>query len=331
MKCFLSQFEGFRFTTARRRTELFEEDRTTRAPSDRTLFSPEHRFRDSHLAEGKELTPEEIKQRYKENADFVYEGDSGFYGTGAINPANGKPVNYFLDVTGESTFDIWMTGDGDDVVYNQGGGYIATEGGDDIVYFSEGFSEGFGEALEKDIVIKQKAYLGDGDDKVFGGKGAQFANGGSGDDCFDLGDGDDMAYGHLGSDEFVINLQNTGTDVILDFVDPGDKITVKNGNELAQAGDWILTIADNFEGPDFYNGKYNKSLAKKQSFYEIRNAGNEVAAIFGIGSRQSFIGASPQQYSLTASLDSAGIEILASEQLGKSANLGKVMGSIDFI
>ena len=118
--------------------------------------------------------------------------------------------------------------------------------------------------------------------------------------------------------------------MILDFVDPGDKITVKNGNELAQAGA-VLTIADNFEGPDFYNGKYNKSLAKKQSFYEIRNAGNEVAAIFGIGSRQSFIGASPQQYSLTASFDSAGIEILASEQLGKSANLGKVMGSIDFI
>ena len=51
-----------------------------------------------------------------------------------------------------------------------------------------------------------KSILGDGDDKVFGGKGAQFANGGSGDDCFDLGDGDD-GYGHLGSDEFVINLQ----------------------------------------------------------------------------------------------------------------------------
>jgi len=331
MKRFFSQFEGRGFTTARRRPELFEENRTTRDPFEKTLTSPKRRFRDSLLPDEKELTPEELKEKQKESADFVYEGGSGFNGQGAISPADGGPVDYFLDITGESTYETWGTGHGDDVVYHQGGGWINTGGGNDIVYLTEGLGEG----LDQTVYPDQVAILGTGDDKVFGGKGSQYAGGGSGDDYFDLGDGHDMVRGELGADEFVIDLQNTGTDVILDFCSVGDRITVKNGGELAQDGDWILAKSNSYNGPDFVFGSYADSLAKEQSFYEIRNADNEVAAIFGIGTSQSYIGSNPNKYSLTASIDSSGIEVMTSELLDKfepSQGFGGTSkGSLDFV
>ena len=326
MKRFFSQFEGRGFTTARRRPELFEENRTTRDPFEKTLTSPKRRFRDSWLPEEKELTPEEKeKKNHKENADFVYEGDSDFDGQGAINPADGEPVNFFLDVTGEFVDQAWTTGNGDDVVYHQGAGKIYTSGGNDIVYLTEGLSEG----LDQTVDSEQLAYLGNGDDKVFGGKGSQCASGGFGDDYFDLGDGHDLVQGFYGADEFVIDLQNTGTDVILDFTSVGDRITVKNGGDLAQDGDWILTKSNSYNGPNIAWGQFGNSLAKEQSFYEIRNADNEVAAIFGIGTHQDFTGSDPYKYSLTASIDSSGIEVITSEKLCYFCGTSK--GSLDFV
>ena len=325
MKRFFSQFEGRGFATARRRPELFEENRTTRDPFEKTLTSPKRRFRDSLLPDEKELTPEELKEKQKESADFVYEGGSGFNGLGAISPADGGPVDYFLDITGESTYETWTTGHGDDVVYHQGGGWINTGGGNDIVYLTEGLSEG----LDQTVDSEQLAYLGNGDDKVFGGKGSQCASGGFGDDYFDLGDGHDLVQGFYGADEFVIDLQNTGTDVILDFTSVGDRITVKNGGDLAQDGDWILTKSNSYNGPNVAWHQFGNSLAKEQSFYEIRNADNEVAAIFGIGTNQSASGSDPYKYSLTASIDSSGIEVITSEKLCYFCGTSK--GSLDFV
>ena len=327
MKRFLWEFEGRRFTSARRRPELFEENRTTRDPFEKTLTSPKRRFRDSWLPEEEEeLTPEEKeKKNHKENADFVYEGDSGFDGQGAISPADGGPVDYFLDVTGESLEQLWLTGDGDDVVYHQGAGRIYTLSGNDIVYLTEGLGEGLGQTLDP----KQRAYLGLGDDKVFGGKGSQYASGLHGDDYFDLGDGHDIARGGKGADEFVIDLQNTGTDIILDFYSVGDRITVKNGGELAQDGDWILAKSNSYNGPNVALEVYADSLGKEQNFYEIRSADNEVAAIFGIGTVQSNIGKDPIKYSLTASIDSSGIEVITSEKLCYFCGTSK--GSLDFV
>merc|ERR1711939_663580 len=271
MKRFFSRFGRRGFTaSAKRRPQLFEQERRSHDPFTRDITSPRRRFRDSWLPEEKELTPEEKeKKSHKENADCSYEGDSGFDGQGAISPADGGPVDYFLDVTGEFVDQAWKTGNGND-----------------IVYLTEGLGEGLGQTLDPD----QRAYLGMGDDKVFGGKGSQFADGSWGDDYFDLGDGHDIAEGGNGADEFVIDLQNTGTDVILDFCNVGDKITVKNGEDLAQDGDWILTKSNSYNGPDVAFMAYADSLAKEQSFYEIRNADYEVAAIFGIGTDQSQAG-----------------------------------------
>ena len=315
MKRFLSQFPYRGGVSTKPRRKLFAEEVTSQDPFDRGLTSPGHGFRDHWIEseerqrqEFKEFSPgEKEKYEHKNNADFVYEGVSDFDGSEAVNPATGGPVNYFLDVEGEESVGFWETGAGNDVIYHKGGGFIKTNEGDDIAYLQEGQVEG----------LAQLVLLGDGNDKAIGGKGSQYANGGNGDDYFDLGDGSDFADGGPGADEFVVDLQNKGTDMILDFVDVGDKITVKNGGSMAQDGDWFLFKVNQ------YNGKeapihYDESISQAhpgQQFYEIRNSANEVAAIFGVGTRFMTINDSlaPLNYSLKASIDSGSIEILASE------------------
>ena len=315
MKRFLSQFPYRGGVSTKPRRKLFAEEVTSQDPFDRGLTSPGHGFRDHWIEseerqsqEFKEFSPgEKEKYEHKNNADFVYEGVSDFDGSEAVNPATGGPVNYFLDVEGEESVGFWETGAGNDVIYHKGGGFIKTNEGDDIAYLQEGQVEG----------LAQLVLLGDGNDKAIGGKGSQYANGGNGDDYFDLGDGSDFADGGPGADEFVVDLQNKGTDMILDFVDVGDKITVKNGGSMAQDGDWFLFKVNQ------YNGKeapihYDESISQAhpgQQFYEIRNSANEVAAIFGVGTRFMTINDSlaPLNYSLKASIYSGSIEILASE------------------
>lgn len=239
------------------------------------------------------------KQAYKDNADFVYEGTDNFFVNSTVNPATGENVNWFFDVYGEYA-GAWQSGNGDDVFYLEGNGFLFTGGGNDIVHLGDSLQDGYdvGDSL------KQKAWLGFGDDKVYGSKGSQYADGNSGDDLIDLGDGFDIAEGGLGSDNFIIDLQNSGTDTILDFVDLGDKITVMNGGENAQDGEWYLYKANK------YNGIQCQFIDESQQFYEIRNSDNVTAAVFGIGVRHKLN--DQDLYSVKASMNSSGIEILES-------------------
>jgi hypothetical protein len=265
------------------------------------------------------------KQSHKENADFIYEGADSFNATGTINPSNGAPANWFIDVKSEDYASLG-TGGGDDVVYLEGDGGVNTGHGDDIVYL-----EGLGDGLEEGNIFSfQSASLGFGDDTVIGGKGSQYASGSVGDDYFDLGDGNDLVKGGVGADKFIIDLKNTGKDVILDFADVGDRITVLNGGESAQAGDWCLQklwssqYSSQFEG-GATTSQWLNSLEKPQDLYEIKNSDGQTAAIFGIGTKQGVSG-NPHHYFLEATMDSSGIEIVSSEPLDDG-----LKGSMDFV
>ena len=249
------------------------------------------------------------KQAHKDNADFVYEGTEDFQAYSTINPETGKSINWFFDVDGGETGGFWMSGKGDDVFYLEGSGYISSQEGNDLVYLGDSLQDG-----PQSLYANQKAQLGAGDDKVYGGKGTQCAKGGMGNDFIDLGDGFDIAVGGLGSDEFIVDLQNSGTDTIVDFVDAGDKITVLNGGETAQTGDWYLNKIT-----DFYGGVHGHyDVDKTQGFYEIRNSENDVAAIFGIGTRHG--PNSVDYFSVTASMDASGIEILESNWVDQASD-----------
>ena len=250
------------------------------------------------------------KQAHKDNADFVYEGTESFQGYSAINPETGKSVNWFFDVDGGETGGNWMSGPGDDVIYLEGNGSVISQQGNDVVCLGDSLQDG----PDQFFVVKQKAWLGADDDKAYGGKGTQLVDGGMGDDFIDLGHGFDIAEGGYGSDEFVVDLQNSGIDTIVDFVDAGDKISILNGGEIAQAGDWYLNKITDFTGGVY--GQYN--VDETSGFYEIRNSGNGVAAIFGIGMRHSSGSSLVKNYSVSASMDSSGIEILESSGSNKA-------------
>ena len=250
------------------------------------------------------------KQAHKDNADFVYEGTESFSGYYAVNPETGDSVNWFFDVDGGEIGGAWHSGKGDDVIYLEGKGVVFAYGGNDVVHIGDSLQDGPDQFLD----LHQGALLGGGDDKAYGGKGTQLVQGESGDDFIDLGDGFDIASGGWGSDEFIVDLQNSGTDTIVDFVDAGDKITVLNGGETAQTGDWYLNKIT-----DFYGGVHGHyDVDKTQGFYEIRNSENDVAAIFGIGTRHHFN--SVHYFSVTASMDASGIEILESNWVDQASD-----------
>ena len=262
------------------------------------------------------------KQAHKDNADFVYEGSfvsseysqDSWDGSSAINPATAEPVNWFLDVEGDQYHDKWKTGGGDDVVYHKGRGQVFTGSGDDVVYLTGSEDK-----------LLQYAYTECGDDKVVAGVGGQEARAGGGDDYFDLGDGSDIALGMWGADEFVIDLQNTGVDLIADFVDVGDKITILNGGVAAQGGDWYLSESTSYDGVGADHWYYEDGLAECQKFHQICNANGDVAAVFGIGTNTSNLTSST--FVLTASMSSEGVEILTSDECWNK----EVPGSIEFV
>ena len=273
------------------------------------------------------------KQAHKENADFVYEGTGGVDLSESINPATGGSINWFLDLKGGDSFADWTkTGDGNDVIYLEGEGTVSSGGGDDVIVMTEGpsvVSSAKGNKPGKVPAPKmQKAHGGTGDDQIYGKGGTQLAWGYKGNDLIDLGDGSDIAIGGLGSDTFVIDLQNTGTDVILDFIDAGDKIEVLNGGEMAQDGDWFLGKTDFYFGPNPGNHGNKVYTDQDQEFYTIQGSEGGIAAIFGIGSNnQPWIYSLGQnkKADLIATMNSGGIEILVSQQSQTGS------GSLEFV
>ena len=272
------------------------------------------------------------KQAHKENADFVYEGTGGVDLSESINPATGGSINWFLDLKGGNG--QTTTGDGNDVIYLEGEGTVSSGGGDDVIVMTEGpsvVSSAKGNKPGKVPAPKmQVAFAGTGDDEIYGKDGTQLAWGHKGDDLIDLGDGSDIAIGGHGSDTFVIDLQNTGTDVILDFIDAGDKIEILNGGEMAQDGDWYLGKTDFYFGPN--PGGYGSKVFtdQDQEFYTIQSSEGGVAAIFGIGSNNqpgliSVLNGQHKKADLIATMNSGGIEILVSQQSQTGS------GSLEFV
>ena len=157
------------------------------------------------------------------------------------------------------------------------------------------------------------ANAGSGNDKVFGGNGTQVALGGHGDDLIDLGDGNDVGWGGFGVDEFVIDLQDSGFDLIADFVSVGDKITVYNGGELAQADDWML-VSVGSEWTDLKppGSNFESIYDDGNEFYEIQSADGKTAARFSAG-MNSLGGV--VEFDLTIQKSVAGLEVIESTTL----------------
>jgi hypothetical protein len=271
---------------------------------------------DAEQAESVQAEYNAQKLSHKENADLIYEGTSNFIGDYY------DTSNWFLDV-GEG---IFSTGAGDDVIYQHGSGEVHSNQGNDIVYATQNNDSLLGASSPQiiflDALWNMTAMTGPyGDDRVYGGEGTQKAYGMQGNDYFDLGNNHDIAIGGNGADEFIVDLQNTGRDTILDFVDAGDKITVLNGGALAEAGDWYLTTSDVYSGINIQPDEYSDSLfAQGQQFYQLCNSSGDIAAIFpiaaesGNGTSNPLLAAGPKHYQLTASMNSHSIEILSSCQ-----------------
>ena len=94
---------------------------------------------------------------------------------------------------------------------------------DDIINVGDGTTGGWNDNGKRDE-MGSEAYGADGDDIVFGGKGANFLSMGPGDDIIYGGAGDDFLFGGMGNDKF-----------------------------YGQEGDDILGGANNF-GDDYLNG-----------------------------------------------------------------------------
>ena len=231
------------------------------------------------------------KQAYKENADVIFQLESP--GHVDLTKAQGVDFNdnMFVEVKGDLSSTLVITGEGDDVIYF----------GDNQNYFYEDFATAY----------SISTLSGAGNDKIFGGNGTQAAFGGHGDDLIDLGDGYDVAVGSFGADEFAIDLQDSGFDLIADFVSVGDKITIYNGGELAQADEWMLvSVGSEWTGLKPPGSNFQSIYDDGNEFYEIQSADGETAAIFSAGTVASE-GASVK-YELTIQKGVAGLEVIES-------------------
>ncbi|EAU74229.1 Hemolysin-type calcium-binding region:RTX N-terminal domain [Synechococcus sp. RS9916] len=210
-----------------------------------------HRLRFSQNSEMRELLS--FKEQQKQNADIVYEGTYLKDGErfqnldNIIDPITGKPADLFVDTKGGH--DCVCTGDGDDVVYLGDNKYYvsaSTGGGDDYVVGSTGEDAALLGAGDDIYFGRGGGDVGAGqagNDVMFGGNGFDALYGCIGEDFLDGQDGSDKLTGGIDADVFVVDLEDSGKDWIVDFRDIGDKILVKNGDGNALAGsDWFLQV-----------------------------------------------------------------------------------------
>ena len=241
------------------------------------------------------------KQAYKANADFIFEADPIDSGSHLLYKLEGAwSANMFVDVTGE----VNATLNGQPFGFG-----IVTGLGDDVIYL--GNNEDYFESAAS--LQSDSANGNDGDDKIFAGAGHQAGYGGHGNDLIDLGDGFDVARGSYGADEFVIDLQNSDYDLITDFLDVGDKITLLNGGEPAQQSDWkLVSVGKQWTGLNVTNnGSLSGVYLDHHNFYELQSADGQVAAIFSAGTMTGSVLCSNQQYDLTVQQSASGLEIVA--------------------
>lgn len=241
------------------------------------------------------------KQGYKDAAEFIFEANPIDSGSHQLYKLDGAwSADMFVDVTGKVNATLLGLPFGFNIVT----GY-----GDDVIYM--GNNEDYFESATYSQADACQA--NSGDDKIFAEAGYQAGHGGHGDDLIDLGDGFDCAQGQYGADEFVIDLQNSGYDLIGDFLDVGDKITLFNGGEVAQQDDWnLVPIGNQWTGLDVANNvNLNGVYLEHHNFYELQAADGQVAAIFSAGTMAGSASYSQQQYDLTIQKSASGLEIVA--------------------
>jgi hypothetical protein len=193
-----------------------------------------------------------LKEQQKLEADMTIEGtesnDGGKFAglDNYIDPATGKlsVLNLFVDTMGGG--DYVKTGGGDDVIYlgddvAQSSAY--TQSGNDFVMGSNGFDQvdlGDGDDVFIGRGGNDHAFGHHGNDILDGGEGCDLLIGSGGDDTLIGGTNNDILRGDIGVDTFIVNLQDSGADWIVDFMHIGDKIKIMNGSDEAKSEDWII-------------------------------------------------------------------------------------------
>ena len=170
------------------------------------------------------------------------------------NPGNDSLSSGFDDDTvyGGQNNDSIFGSDGDDLLLgNRNNDLIDGEAGDDLIYGGQNEDIVFG-SDGNDLVFANKGedivfggigndslYGNEGDDTINGDEGDDLIHGGQDNDILDGGLGDDTVFGGKGDDIFVIG-ENTGTDVIEDFLDGNNLIGLTDNLTFAD-----LTFFDN--------------------------------------------------------------------------------------
>ena len=148
----------------------------------------------------------------------------------------GNAVEAELPASSAGSGDDELDGGGGDDVLDGGAGADAIEGGqgDDVL------DGGSGEASWRRCWWRRSGRR-QSIDAIDGGASADVLDGGKGDDALDGGKGDDSLTGGAGQDDFELS---DGDDVILDFEDGADVISVRSYKDLSleQDGDDLLII-----------------------------------------------------------------------------------------
>lgn len=150
-------------------------------------------------------------------------------------------------VIGRDGNDEIYAGGGDDLIQgNLGRDILYGEAGHDKIYGGDGIDRIYGGDGNDYIGGGQGDDIlrgGGGSDAIFGGDGNDWIDGGLGDDTISGGPGDDRLWGSGGKNAFVLNLDESGADFIVDFNRASDQIIINSG-DTSGAIHGVLTAND---------------------------------------------------------------------------------------
>ena len=196
-----------------------------------------------------------------------------------LDSTTGNPIDWFVDA--EEWGASIATWEGDDFVYTSGDMSVKTHGGNDFISLGANTDT----ASEYYSAI---AEAGAGNDKIYAAAGSQRGEGGAGKDVLRLGDGSDRYSGGQGEDLFIIDLSDSGRDLIIDFQDKGDRISILKGGQAAKNGDWYLeyetTYVEQNDGDVPKDFLYGIDPGKSMYFNIVDSDSQQVVAQIAMGS-----------------------------------------------
>ena len=225
------------------------------------------------------LTMKEAQIKYADQYFKATETSGHINDLAKTDSDTGKPINWFVDA--EEWGASIVTWEGDDFVYTSGDMSVKTNGGNDFI----NLGSNTGNASEFYSAI---AEAGAGNDKIYAAAGSQRGEGGDGKDVLRLGDGSDRYSGGQGEDLFIIDLNDSGRDLIIDFQDKGDRISILKGGQAAMNDDWYLEYETTYVEQDY--GKAPKDFlygidpGNSMYFNIVASDSQEIVAQIAIGS-----------------------------------------------